>query len=84
MGVDEVLLKSIGLSQNPVINNLKLVNVDQIELTRLAVYDLSGKQVKLKSSGDLRELTITDLASVLYILRIQVGNSIKNIKFVKE
>ena len=84
LGVDEVLLKSIGLSQNPVINNLKLVNVDQIELTRLAVYDLSGKQVKLKSSGDLGELTITDLASGLYILRIQVGNSIKNIKFVKE
>ena len=84
LGVDEVLVKAIGLSQNPVVNNLKLVNIDQVELTKLAVYDLTGKQVKSKSSGDLSELTITDLAKGIYILKIQVDNSVKNIKFVKE
>lgn len=84
LGVDEVSLKTISLSQNPVINSLKLVNIHQVELTQLVVYDLSGKQVKSKSLGDLSELTITDLSSGIYILKVQAENAVKNIKFVKE
>ena len=88
VGQEENKLVEIEIFPNPVGEVLNFsLNLD-VDLKAATIYDLSGKAVKtldLTSSTDqVRSFDISDLTAGSYILKIENGNTAKEIRFVKK
>ncbi len=88
VGQDENKLVEIEIFPNPVSEVLNFsLNLDDA-LKTATIYDLSGKAVKsldlTTSTDQIRSFDISDLTTGSYILKIENGNTAKEIRFVKE
>ncbi len=88
VGVEETKLVEIEIFPNPVGEVLNFsLNLDDA-LKTATIYDLSGKAVKsldlTTSTDQIRSFDISDLKTGSYILKIENGNTAKEIRFVKK
>lgn len=88
IGQDENKLVEIEIFPNPVGEVLNFsLNLDE-DLKTATIYDLSGKAVKsldlTTSTDQVRSFNISELTAGSYILKIENGNTAKEIRFVKK
>ncbi len=88
VGQDEHKLVEIEIFPNPVGEVLNFsLNLDEA-LKTATIYDLSGKATKTLdltlSTDEVRSFDISDLNAGSYILKIENGNTAKEIRFVKK
>ena len=81
VGVDE-WTSTISVSPNPVADAIRLNNV---EGARIAVYSATGQQVKsVDNAAANTEISVSDLSSGIYFVKITSGSKVNTVKFVKE
>ncbi len=81
VGVDE-WTNTISVSPNPVADVIRLNNV---EGTRIAVYSAAGQQVKsVDNAAANTVISVSDLSSGVYFVKITSGSKVNTVKFVKE
>lgn len=81
VGVDE-WTNTISVSPNPVANAIRLNNV---EGARIAVYSAAGQQVKsVDNAAANTVISVSDLSSGIYFVKITSGGKVNTVKFVKE
>jgi plastocyanin len=88
VGADEHQLVDIEIFPNPVGEVLNFsLNLDEA-LKTATIYNLSGKAVKTldltQSADEVRSFNISDLKAGSYILKLENGNTAKEIRFVKK
>jgi CubicO group peptidase (beta-lactamase class C family) len=70
----------VGLAPNPAKNTISISNIESEKYT-VEIFDMIGKSV-LKVS-DQNNIDISNLASSMYIVKVQQGNQIQTEKFIK-
>jgi alpha-tubulin suppressor-like RCC1 family protein len=76
-------INSIALYPNPVINTLNVSIRGNSEIQKLAIFDITGKQVKLQESN-VSAVSVEDLKSGFYLLEITVDGQKVMKKFAKQ
>jgi Secretion system C-terminal sorting domain len=77
----------IRISPNPISDKLriKLSDNGHFEPTTVKIYDLTGRQVLFqKTTADVLELDMTNLAKGIYLVRIDANNSIYTEKIARQ
>ena len=81
VGVDE-WTNTVSVSPNPVADVIRLNNV---EGTRIAVYSAAGQQVKsVDNAAANTVISVSDLSSGVYFVKVTSGSKVNTVKFVKE
>ncbi|HEU0137622.1 MAG TPA: T9SS type A sorting domain-containing protein [Flavobacterium sp.] len=76
---------SIMIYPNPASNVLNIANNSNQEITNITVYSVTGILVKqLKQSDSMNTISVSDLQSGVYFVKIQLGSEILNYKFIKK
>lgn len=79
------LENSIKLYPNPVVDVLRISNTSSEIISNVSIYSISGALIKdLKSADTIESISVSDLQSGLYFVKIQVNNQLKNFKFIKK
>jgi len=83
MGVkNPALHKAVSLYPNPVSDVLNINNESGRDITGIEVYSVNGVLVKQARSGN--SISVADLQSGLYLVKVQVNNQLLNLKFIKK
>lgn len=79
------LSKSIVLFPNPAAAILNIENKSDEQIKSAAVYSITGTLVKqIDNSQTIESISVSDLPSGLYFVRIQIGDHVINNKFIKK
>lgn len=81
VGVEE-WTNTVSVSPNPVVET---INISNAEGSQIAIYNMYGQQLKLVENADANTMiSVSDLSSGVYFVRISSGNKENTVKFVKE
>ncbi len=76
---------SIKLYPNPASDVLHIANTSSEIISNVSIYSISGALIKdLKSADTIESISVSDLQSGLYFVKIQVNDEVKNFKFIKK
>ena len=79
------LENSIKLFPNPTSDVLHIANTSSEIISNVSIYSISGALIKdLKSADTIESISVSDLQSGLYFVKIQVNDEVKNFKFIKK
>lgn len=80
---DDLTTNPFGLYPNPMENTLHFTKTD---FDSIRVYSLDGKEVSNYSSTELRnqQMDVSGLSSGLYIVAVQKGNIVENLRMIKQ
>lgn len=77
--------KSIVLFPNPATTILNIENKSGEQIKSVAVYSITGTLVKqIDNLQTIESISVSDLPSGLYFVRIQIGDHVINNKFIKK
>jgi hypothetical protein len=80
---NEVQAQTIGLYPNPASDVLNIDNKTGQSISEIEVYSVNGVLVK-QIKNTQAAIPIGDLQSGLYFVKIQIGNEVRNFKFIKK
>ncbi len=86
LGVAPVTLddNTIKVFPNPATSVLNIQNNSTESITSIEIYSVSGAKVKsLKATETLTSISVTDLQSGVYFVKVELNNQVGNYKFVK-
>jgi hypothetical protein len=76
---------SIKLYPNPTSDVLHIATTSNEIISNVSIYSISGALIKdLKSVDTIESISVSDLQSGLYFVKIQVNEEVKNFKFIKK
>ena len=76
---------SIKLYPNPTSDVLQIANTSSEIISNVSIYSISGALIKeIKSADTIESISVSDLQSGLYFVKIQVNDEVKNFKFIKK
>ncbi len=76
---------SIKLFPNPVSEMLNIENTSNYNVSNVSIYSISGALVKeINSQNSIQTISVSDLQTGLYFVKIQVNDEVKNFKFIKK
>ena len=79
------LENSIKLYPNPVVDILQISNTSSEIISNVSIYSVSGALIKEETSIDtIESISVSNLQSGLYFVKIQVNGQVKNFKFIKK
>ena len=82
---EEVSMEKTRIYPNPAVNTLIIEMPGNQKDTEFSVFDITGQLVLQSSSHGMRmTLDVSTLSPGLYILKINLGNTTKMVKFTKE
>jgi hypothetical protein len=87
---DNVLKSNVFIYPNPVIDQLQICyELSENENTQIEIVDLQGKTLQKETANskigkNYAIISVAQLTKGLYICRLQNGNKIENIKFLKQ
>lgn len=87
LGVQNNILDdtTIAIYPNPVNEVLKIQNNSNITITNVSIYSISGSLIKeVKSATSIESISVSDLQSGVYFVKLQVNGENRNYKFVKK
>jgi len=77
--------KTISLFPNPTSDVINIDNPTNSTITNAAVYSISGALVKeVKTTNTIESISVSELQSGIYFVKLQVNEEIQNYKFVKK
>ncbi len=82
LGVNDAIEELISIGPNPVGDRLIVRIPESIEVTRMMVYDISGKLMKNMMKTD--EIDVSRFPSGLYFLKIMTPNKFISERFIKQ
>ena len=73
---------TVSVYPNPVVETINIVNA---EGARVAVYNATGQQVKsVDNAAANTVISVSDLSSGVYFMKVTSGSKVNTVKFVKE
>ena len=73
---------TISVYPNPVVET---INISNAEGSQIVIYNMYGQQLKLVENADANTMiSVSDLSSGVYFVKITSGNKENTVKFVKE
>ncbi len=83
--VTNSLENSIKLYPNPVVDVLHIATTSSEIISNVSIYSISGALIQEKTSVDgIESISVSDLQSGLYFVKIKVNEQLKNFKFIKK
>ncbi len=75
----------VTIYPNPVSSVLNIENKSSESINAISIYNVNGSLVKeLKSSDSFQSISVSELQSGIYFVKIQLNNRVANYKFVKQ
>jgi hypothetical protein len=75
----------INLFPNPTSDVLNIENNSSEVISNVSVYSVSGALIKeVKSIDTIKSISVSDLQTGIYFVKLQINNEVKNYKFVKK
>src|SRR5690606_9515240 len=86
LSTDEWLASQFNLYPNPAANVVNITNSENMQVQQVTVYDVTGKQLSMQTFNNETEiqLNVENLASGVYMLRIETNAGIAVKKLVKK
>ena len=86
LGVNNFAIQNeVTIYPNPTSSVLNIENKSNESVAGISIYNLNGAIVKeVKSSTSLQSISVTDLQSGIYFVKIQMNSQVINYKFIKE
>ncbi len=81
--IPDFLAEGVKLYPNPVIDILHLDYLNNLGITEISIYDISGKLL-LKNSTDFNQINVSQLNTGIYILKMKTAKGRVDLKFIKE
>jgi len=76
---------TISIYPNPTADILNIANPANSVITNASIYSISGALVKeVKASSSIENITVSELQSGIYFVKLQVDGVVQNFKFVKK
>lgn len=85
LGITPVTVNNnIKVFPNPTVNLLYIQNDYEDKNTTIEIYSINGAKVKsLKSTESLTSISVADLQSGVYFIKVTMSNQVGNYKFIK-
>jgi len=86
LGVQAIAVKNetVKVFPNPATSILNIQNMTTNALTSIEIYAVNGAKVKtIKPTEALTTISVADLQSGVYFVKVQMNNQVENYKFVK-
>ena len=77
------LQNEISIYPNPVTNILNFLNTGNTKIDKFSVYDISGKEIELKSVLE-NQLDVSNLQSGVYFIKFTINQKTTTRKFIKQ
>lgn len=74
--------KALSIYPNPVKNTLNISLQENLEIQKVVIYDVTGKQVKYQE-GNTDSINVEDLKSGFYLLEVTINDKSEVKKFIK-
>lgn len=75
----------INLFPNPTSDVLNIENNSDEVISNVSVYSVSGALIKeVKSTDTIKSISVSDLQTGIYFVKLQINDEVKNYKFVKK
>jgi hypothetical protein len=86
LGVNNFVIQNeVTIYPNPASSILNIENKSNESVAAISIYNLNGAMVKeVKSSTSLQSISVADLQSGIYFVKIQMNSQVVNYKFIKE
>ena len=86
LGLNNVTLNNeVKIYPNPASSILNIDNQSNEVVSAIAIYNLSGALVQeVKSTTSLQSISVADLQSGIYFVKIQMNSKVANYKFIKK
>ncbi len=86
LGVNNFAIQNeVTIYPNPASSILNIENKSNESVAAISIYNLNGALVKeVKSSTSLQSISVSDLQSGIYFVKIQMNSQVVNYKFIKE
>ncbi|MDI1318486.1 T9SS type A sorting domain-containing protein [Flavobacterium sp.] len=79
------LVNTIELYPNPASTELNISSIKGELISNIAVYSINGSLVKeIKSNNSAQNISVSDLQSGMYFIRVTSNDKISNLKFIKK
>ncbi len=76
---------AIELYPNPASNELNIRNVNGELISNIAIYAINGSLVKqVKSNNTYQNISVSDLQSGVYFIKVTSNDKVSNLKFIKQ
>lgn len=76
--------KFVKVYPNPATTVLKIENKSTEEIKSISIHSITGALVKQSNNGQMQSISVSDLESGIYFIKIQIGDYIVNHKFSKK
>lgn len=86
LGVTNTIFNNtIKLYPNPTSNVLNIENGTNQTISNVSIYSISGALIKeTNSTNSIESISVSDLQSGIYFVKIQINDEVKNFKFIKK
>lgn len=86
LGLQSTIYNSeIKLYPNPTSDILNIENETNQLISNVSIYSISGALVKdINSNSSIESISVSDLQSGIYFVKLQINDEIRNFKFVKK
>lgn len=78
------LIQGINIYPNPSSLNISFVKPDSLQINKVTIYNILGKEVNTHLGKDLQTVSIAFLESGVYFAKITVGNHTNTLRFIKK
>jgi hypothetical protein len=76
---------TIKLFPNPASDVLNIENTTNSNVSTVSIYSISGALVKqINSENSIQSISVSELQTGLYFVKVQVNDEVKNFKFIKK
>jgi hypothetical protein len=76
---------TIKLFPNPASDVLNIENTTDSNVSSVSIYSISGALVKqINSENSIQSISVSELQTGLYFVKVQVNDEVKNFKFIKK
>ena len=73
---------TVSIYPNPVVETIRINNAEE---AHVAIYNMKGQQVKLVEHANANTIiSVSDLSSGVYFVKVTSGSKVNTVKFVKE
>ncbi|PQJ79107.1 T9SS type A sorting domain-containing protein [Polaribacter porphyrae] len=81
--INDTFLNDLKFYPNPAKDFIQLKGIDNVDILKFKITNVLGKEILTSTLND-NKIDVSSLNSGIYILTVQLDNSSKNIKFIKE
>lgn len=82
---DNSINNSISLYPNPTSDVLNIDNKTNEIVSNVSIYSISGALIKeVKSTNSIESISVTDLQTGIYFVKLSINDEVKNYKFIKK